>query len=218
MGKRLEQELIRLRQRVATMANSVQQALADSVAALRTADIDAANRVCEADVVINDQRFALESDIVTVIATQQPVAGDVRLLVGILEIATELERMGDYAKDIGRIAIRQHPHKLDNLPFDISEISGHAINMLERAITAFVDGNPELATTVAKDDDHVDNLCLSLHRKLVQDASSDGASLQDAMRLLPAIHNIERFADRVTNICERIVYIETSQQVEFDDL
>ena len=216
MSRILKQELDDLQQRVATLAGLVQTALGSAVSTLIDADRDAAHFVCDEDQVINRLRFALESDVVTIIATQQPVAGDVRLLVGVLEIASELERMGDYAKDVARIAIEQSSHGAPELPDQVARMAEHACAMLEQATTAFLDGDAQLATEVARDDDAIDECCDIVHRGLIERVRSGETSIDDSLRLLPVVHNIERFADRVTNICERIVYVATGEQVEFD--
>ena len=217
MSKLLDQELAELKQRVVAMAHDVRQSMGAAIAALVDSDAEAAGIVREADRAINEQRFSLESDTVAVIATQQPVAGDARQLAGSLEIATELERMGDYAQDIARIAQFQSQRGSPNPPAGIVRMSNFAAQMLERAMQAFVDGDPELAAEVANEDDAVDELCWNLHRELVKNAYADESALEAVIRLLPAIHDVERFADRVTNICERVVYIATGEQVEFND-
>lgn len=213
----LPRQLEKLKQRLVKMGHAVQQSLDAAVGVLLNADADAARVVCAGDKAINEERYSLESDVVGVIATQQPVAHDVRLLIGILEIATELERMADYAKDIARIAIRQAPHGTPGPPFGLVRMADHATAMLEQAMTSFLNGDAQLAKEIIRKDDAVDELCAELHRKLVERAHSDEAELDEAVRLLPAVHDVERFADRVTNICERIVYIETGEQIEFDD-
>ena len=216
MGRLLDRELVVLRQRVAIMGAAVGKAIEAATAALLAADGQAAEEIYRADKAINDQRFALEEEVVTVISTQQPVAGDVRLLVGILEISSELERMGDYAKDIARATIKQADHGLPSMGDEFSKMSQQAAAMLESAMQAFLATDAELATSVARQDDDVDQICVSLHRQLVQQAHTDNASLDTAMRLLPVVHNVERFADRTTNICERVVYIATGKLVEFE--
>lgn len=211
----LPKELEKLKQRLVAMGHTVQQSLAAAVAVLLNVDIDAAKVVCDGDDAINEARYSLESDVVGLIATQQPVAHDVRMLIGILEIASELERMADYGKDIARIAIRQAPHGNPQPPFGLVRMTEHAISMLQKAMTAFSSGDEQLARKTVDEDDAVDALCAELHRKLLERAHSDEAELDQAVRLLAAVHNVERFADRVTNICERVVYIETGEQIEF---
>ena len=216
MGKRLHQELQDLRSGVLAMAAMVEQSLQAAVATLLKADADAAEQVRQGDTAINDRRFALENETVNILVTQQPVATDLRLLVGVLEITSELERMGDYSKDIARVAIRQAEPGVPQV-LGIEEMARLATDMLSQAVTAFDQGDAELATKAAREDNTVNQQCAALHRQLVQDAHADPDALEEALRILPAIHNIERFADRVTNICERTVYIITAEQVEFGD-
>ena len=215
MSKLLEQELNDLQQRVETMATAVRQAFDTATTALLEANADAGRVICEGDTAINEQRFALENDAVAVIATQQPVAGDVRLLAGILEIVIELERMGDYAKNIAQTACCQAERGAPARPDGISQMSKIAGEMLTNAIKSFADRDADLARSVADQDDEIDNLCWTLHRDMLQRAYTDQAEVEQAIRLLPVVHDIERFADRATNICERVVYIVSGEQVEY---
>ena len=215
MSKLLNRELMELKARVVAMADSVRQALEASIAALLQADDGAARAVCAGDAAINEMRFSIENDTIGLIATQQPVAHDVRLLAGIFEIVTELERMGDYAKDIAEIAIRQVASGAPNPPNGLLQMAELAGGMLAQAIKAFSDGDAELAESIAREDDKVDALCWELHRIVLEHAYAGPSEIEEVIRFLPAVHDIERFADRATNICERVVYIETGNQVEY---
>ena len=215
MSKLLEKELSDLQKQVDSMALSVRQGLDASVAALFDTDVDMARVVCSGDLSINDQRFALENATIGVIAMHQPVARDVRLLAGIFEIAIELERMGDYAKSIAEVTIRHAGQGPLNPPDGLRQMASLACDMLEQAIRSLSDQDTELAKSVASDDTKVDVLCWQLHRELLQRAYADETELEVAVRFLTVVHDIERFADRATNICERVVYIVTGEQVEF---
>ena len=216
MSRLLNHQLQKLRQQIQELAESVQQSLRDAVQSLLDADAVAAQSVCDGDRAINARRYTLETDIVSMIATQQPMAGDLRLLIGVLEIATELERMGDYAKDIARIAIRQQPHGTPEAAEGTVPMMDCALSMAQRTVRAFCDSDAQLARQVVSDDDRIDEACQRLHRELLERARVDENVLEETVRLLPVVHNIERFADRVTNICERIVFIVTGEQVEFE--
>lgn len=216
MRNLLQQELAELKRRILSMASLVQQSLSGAVDALLNADSDRAQKIFDGDQAINEQRFSIENDAAVVLATQQPVAGDLRLIIGILEIATELERMGDYSKDIARNAMSSELVVPLDIADGIKEMCGLAVETVNMAAHAFVENNDFLAAKVAKDDIPIDQLCERLHRDLIGLVSTNDASLDDVMRILPVVHNVERFADRSLNICERVVYIATGQQVEFD--
>lgn len=216
MSKILQQEMQRQHEQIARMSSDVRDALRSAVKSLLENDPALAQDVIEGDEKINALRFNLEHDIAGLIATQQPVAIDVRRLLSALEVASELERMGDYAKDIARNAAKQPACTNSELQSELSEMAAAATAMLDQAMTAFENNDAKAAHAVAAADDQVDAQCHQLHRKIVEQVRSDETFFDTALRLLPIVHNVERFADRVTNICERIVYVATGEQVEFD--
>ncbi len=216
MGKALSERLRELKHRIAVMAGEVHRALTMAIEAVATGDGGVARAVCSGDVAINEQRFALEKDTVSVLATQQPAAGDLRLAVGILEITTELERMGDYAKEIARGVMHTPPARVPNLPPEIFQTRDLSLVMLDKAMQAFAASDAELATQLAKQDEEIDQLCQTLRQIVLKQATAGEPEFDEAIRLLPLVHALERFADRVTNICERVVYIATGDYVEFD--
>lgn len=198
------------------LGSMVEQALLNAVDALKFRDIKAANEVYEEDQAINDKRYAIENAVLILISTQQPVARDLRLLAAVLEITTELERMGDYAKGIAKVVI-----KLANetIPIPIREISRMAelgISMLHRALTAFVSENPKQAVEIPAEDDEVDELYNEVYRSMVNAMITDPSIIDNANLILWVAHNLERTADRVTNICERTIFIATGEMMEMD--
>jgi phosphate transport system protein len=148
------------------------------------------------------------------IATQQPMAHDLRLLASILEIAGELERMGDYAKGIANINIRMGEEPLLKPLIDIPRMAQIGTSMLHRALTAFVNEDVEAAKAIPMDDDEVDALYNQVYRELMLLIIQDPKSIERANWLLWTAHNLERVADRVTNICERTVFIATGEMAE----
>jgi phosphate transport system protein len=216
MSKMLDQELDRLRQRVLPMAQSVGESLSDALAALTDGDERAAREVGERDEAVNQERFALEAEAIALLARQQPMAGDLRFLIGLLQIVTELERMGDYTKDIAGIAARQAAEG----PVEIAGLRAMrevSQRMLDETLQAFIQNDPARATSIARLDDEVDKLCRDRHRWLLEQAHENPRALEQSLHLLQVVHDIERFADRITNICECIVYIATGEHVEFED-
>ena len=168
------------------------------------------------DVQINAKRFELENDIIITIATTQPVmAGDLRLVASILEVVGELERMGDYAKGIARITLLMGNQPPVKPLIDIPRMVEIAVDMLHRAVTAFVNHDAEAARQIPPEDDQVDALYNQIYRELVTIMLNDPSTIDRANYLLWVAHNLERVADRVTNICERAIYTATGQLMEF---
>ena len=212
----LDQKIKNLKDEVKSLEEMVRKATFDAVDALMKQDTKEAKRVYYGDIDINDKRFNIEMDCLVTIATQQPLASDLRVLASILEIITELERMGDYAKGIARIAfmIRKEPilKPLKDLP-KMAEIT---LNMLNRAINAFIDEDAATARVIPNDDDRVDELFNKIYRELIESMTSDSEAIKQANHLQWAAHNVERMADRVTNICERTIFVETGELLELD--
>ena len=212
----LERKLQELNDEVLLLGSMVEQATLASVRALKDRNLAAAEEVYRGDHKINDKRFEIEERTITLIATQQPMARDLRLLTAILEVITELERMGDYAKGIGRISINLGPESRLKPPADLITMAEISVDMLHRALEAFVPGNAELARSIPKDDDKVDALFNIVHTEILQQMIKEPGNIATINHLLWACHNLERLADRVTNICERTVFIATGQLLEFD--
>jgi phosphate transport system protein len=212
----LERKLQELLDEVLLLGSMVEQATLDAVRALKDRNLAAAEEVHRNDKKINDKRFEIEERTITLIATQQPMARDLRLLTAILEIITELERMGDYAKGIGRITMNLGAESRLKPPADLVTMAEVGVDMLHRALEAFVTGNAELARSIPKDDDRVDELFTVVHTTILQYMIDQPTNIVQINHLLWACHNLERLADRVTNICERTVFIATGMLKEFD--
>ena len=216
LRKAFEQQLQELKEKVLVLGSTVEEALLQSAEALRKRDREAARRVVEMDREINRKRFALETLAIDLIATQQPVAHDLRLLASILEIAGELERIGDYAKGIAIINIRMGSLVEIPTPVEITAMAQKAANMLRQALVAFVKEDAERARAIPQEDDEVDALYLRIYRDLMAQIVSEPSLIEGANWLLWAAHNLERAADRVTNVCERTVYTITGEMTEMD--
>lgn len=212
----LEQELERLQDQVLVLGSMVGEALVESVRLLKARDIEGSKRLVAADRTINEKRFAIENDVLTLIATQQPMASDLRILATILEIITELERMGDYAKGIGRINVMIGEEPLLKPLIDIPYMANKVRDMLDRALDAFVRRDVEAARAIPKEDDEIDNLYNQVYRELLTFMMQDPHTIDRASYLLWVAHNLERAADRVTNICERVVFTVTGEMKEMD--
>jgi phosphate transport system protein len=212
-----ERQLQTLLDQVLILGSMVEQAVLDSLDALRRRDHAAARRIYEADLRINEKRYAIESECVTLIATQQPMARDVRFLAAILEIITELERIGDYAKGICKINLLLSEEAIDPIIlYDLQQMAKLGLDMLQRALDAFVAGDAKTAREIPAEDANVDQLYNQVYRKLMEQMTADTATIDRANHMMWAAHNLERMADRVTNICERIVYVSTGEMKELD--
>jgi phosphate transport system protein len=195
----------------------VQRALLESVDLLARRDLAGAKRIIAADSAINSKRFAIEANALALIAMQQPMAGDVRILAAVLEIATELERIGDYAKGISKINLLIGRTEFIKPLVDIPLMAIKATDMLRRALSAFVRRDVEMARAIPREDDEVDALYNQIYRELLALILSDPHNIDQATHLLWAAHNLERAADRVTNICERTVFMAIGKMTELDE-
>jgi phosphate transport system protein len=214
LRKTFEIEMQQVKDEILVLGSMVEQAILDSVEALKKRDIKAAEKVFAEDQKINEKRFAIENKLMVLIATQQPMAHDLRLLASSLEIISELERMGDYAKGIANINIRMGDEPLLKPLIDVPRMAQKGVDMLHRALTAFVNEDAETAKTLPVEDDEVDALYNQVYRELMTFVIQDPKTIERANWLLWVAHNLERFADRVTNICERTVFIATGQMKE----
>ena len=212
--KTFENELKEVKDEILVLGSMVEEAILGSVEALKKRDIKEAEKILAADKEINKKRFEIESQLMILIATQQPMAHDLRLLASSMEIISELERMGDYAKGIANINIRMGDQPLLKPLIDVPRMAQIGTGMLHRALTAFVDEDVEAAKAIPIEDDEVDALYNQVYRELMTFVISDPKSIERANWLLWVAHNLERVADRVTNICERTIFIATGEMEE----
>jgi phosphate transport system protein len=199
---------------ILVMGSMVSKAIIRSVEALKSRDIKAANQIIADDQGINRKRFEIEESCIELIATQQPMATDLRTITAILNITTEIERIGDYAVGIARIVILIGNEPLIKPLVDIPLMAKKTVDMLDRCLQAFIDRDAEAAKKIAREDDEIDNLYDQIFRELLNIMAEDPKTITRATRLMWTAHNLERAADRVTNICERVVYIVTGKMEE----
>ena len=216
LRKTFETEIQQLKDEIILLGSLVEQNLLDSVDAMKRRDTAASERVIALDKQINEKRFSLENQVMIVIATQQPMARDLRLLASIFEVISELERMGDYAKGIGVINVRMGGQDLLKPLVDIPLMAQISADMLHRALLAFVNEDVETARLIPAEDDKVDDLYNQVYRELMTYIVADPQNIERANWLLWVAHNLERFSDRVTNICERTIFIVTGNLTEID--
>lgn len=214
LRKTFEHEIQELKDETILLGSMVEQALLDSVQAFKSRDMEKSQRIIDLDKKINAKRYELENQVMIVIATQQPMAHDLRLLASFFEVISELERMGDYAKGIGVINIRMGEQMLLKPLVDIPRMAEKSASMLHRALDAFVREDVETARLIPPEDDEVDHLYDQVYRELMTYVVSDPKNIERANWLLWVAHNIERFSDRVLNICERTIFVVTGQYKE----
>jgi phosphate transport system protein len=214
LRKTFENEIQQMKDDVLVLGSMVEKAILDSVEALKKRDIKASEKLFEEDKEINKKRFEIENKLMVLIATQQPMAHDLRLLASSMEIISELERMGDYAKGIANINIRMGDSPLLKPLIDVPRMAHIGVEMLHEALTAFINEDIELARSIPVKDDEVDALYNQVYRELMTFVIQDPKTIERANWLLWVAHNLERVADRVTNICERTVFIATGEMQE----
>ena len=214
--EKFEHDLHRLHDEVLALGAMAERAVDESVQALKNQDLAKAEKIIEADRHINERRYAIENEALTLIATQQPMAGDLRDLAAILEIASELERMADYAKGIANIALMIGAEPLIKPLIDLPRMAAKACDMLHRSLEAFLRKDVEAARAIPKEDTQVDALYNQIYRELITYIIADPKAIDQATRLTWVAHNLERVADRVGNICERIVFSITGHGEELD--
>jgi phosphate transport system protein len=202
MRKTFESEIQKLKNELLVLGSMVEQQIVGSVDALKKRDIDASRRIYEIDLQVNAKRYAIEEQVMVAIATQQPMAHDLRLLASILEVSGELERMGE--------------QPLLKPLIDTPRMAQIGADMLHRALAAFVNEDVKVAGSIPYEDDEVDALYNQIYHELMMFVIQDAKTIERANWLLWVAHNLERVADRVTNICERTIFVATGEMKEID--
>ncbi|MDD5189830.1 MAG: phosphate signaling complex protein PhoU [Dehalococcoidales bacterium] len=199
---------------ILAMGSMSSKAILNSIEALKYRNIEQAKQIIDNDVIINQKRFEIEEKCIELIATQQPMANDLRTIVAVLNIITELERIGDYALGISRIVIMIGDEPPLKPLIDVPRMAEKTVDMLRRSLEAFINHDAESAKQISAEDDLVDNLYDQVYRELLVFMMEDPKTITRATRLMWVAHNLERAADRVTNICERTVFVITGKMEE----
>jgi phosphate transport system protein len=210
------QQLEALHTEIRALGQVVIVSITRAIDALRRQDVEAAQRIRADDERIDQAQAALEEHALMVMATQQPMAGDLREIIAAIEIASELERIGDYAKGVAKITIRNADQPLVSPLVDIPQMAEEAINMLGTALDAYVNRDPEAARQLAGLDDQVDELSGHLRAELLALIQRDPTTAARAVDLMFVAHNLERIADRTTNIAERVIFMVKGDVVELN--
>lgn len=210
----LDHELEIISEDMLLLGNMVEQALVSAVMALKDHDFEKSKLVRDGDEKVNAKRFEVEGQIMVTIATQSPITRDLRFLSSCLNICTELERIGDYAKAIANANLKSGGISIPNLLIIVKKMGLKTRDMLHRSMTAFVEDDAETAQHIIFEDDVVDSHYQNLYEACIQRVVSDARYVQRISYLLWVAHSLERAADRVTNICERTMYVKTGSFVE----
>lgn len=207
--ERFRKHINKLEDEMMDLGCTVAAAVGNAVAALKNRDIDAAKKIIENDVIINRKRWVTEENCINLIALQQPVASDLREIIAIMNIITDLERIGDYAEGIAKIVILLGKEPLVKPLVNIPQMAEKGLDMLNRSLKAFINRDSDLAKKICDEDDEVDKLHDKTYHELLSCMIAKPDTITNATYLIWASHNFERIADRVTNICERTVFLVT---------
>lgn len=211
-----DRELQELQDKVIALGSQVSSMLIDSVQYLKIRDLQGSQSIIELDRKVNEMRYSIESEVLALIALRQPAAVDLRTLAAILEIAGELERIGDYAKGIGKINLLIGDELLIKPIIDLPVMANKVHSMLDRVLEAFIDRDVDAARAIPKEDDEVDAFYTQTYTELAALIMAKPSRLEQANYLLWAAHNLERAGDRVINLCERIIFTVTGKLEEID--
>ena len=208
--------LASLQDELLELGSMVEQAVVRVVDALKRRDLALSQQIVDEDDIIDRKRFELEERCVEIIATQQPLAGDLRILIAVLHIAVELERMGDYGEGIAKISLMMGDQPTIKPLIDIPRMADMATAMLRRSLDALVNRDVDLALQICNDDDEIDALYDQVYRELLVFMIQDPKTIQRATYLLWIAHDLERVADRATNIAERVIFLVTGRLMEIN--
>lgn len=212
-----DRELRMLQEELLGVGSMVEKAIANSIEGLKQRDLELSRQVVQDDDVIDARRYEIEERCVNLIAKQQPIAIDLRTIIAILHIVGELERMGDYAEGIAKISIAMGGDPPLKPLIDIPRMADKASMMLRRSLEALVNRDIVAAQGIGVDDDEVDALYDQIYRELLTFMLDDPRTITRATYLLWVAHDLERIADRATNIAERVIYLVTGEHVEIQE-
>jgi phosphate transport system protein len=209
-----EHQLQTLQEEMRVLGSMVEEAISRSTDALKNRDLPLAKQVIEDDRNINQKRYDIEEMCIELIATQQPLARDLRIIIAVLNIIVDLERIGDHAEGNAKIAIMIGDEPPLKPYIDVPRMAEKTNEMMRQAMDAFTRRDAEAARRVIAEDDIVDQLYDQVFRELLTYMAEDPRTISRATRLIWVAHNLERSADRVTNICERVIFVITGKMEE----
>lgn len=213
----LEAEEREIKDGILRMGSLVAERVIDAIVALENHDATAATRVIESDGEINDLEHEISNRIHRTIATQQPVARDLRFLLTLDHVAYDLERMGDYASSVAKQVRKLAPHPPIGEYVHLPQMGRLGATMVRDVLEAVVDIDPERARVVAQRDDELDELYHKIFAQILELMRANPGNVDLGMRLAFAAHYLERVGDRVTNIAEDVVFLATGEVTELND-
>jgi phosphate transport system protein len=211
-----QQHLDALREDVLDLGSRAERAIGRAMSSLQRRDLDLARAVVKDDREIDRRRFAIEESAVDLIATQQPMASDLRTLIATLHIATELERIADYAAGIAHISILLGEQSLPQPLGRLHQMADVGTRMMRDSLTAFTNRDVQLAHAVCEVDDDLDALYDANYAEVIGRMLIEPGAAKVLTYQLWTAHNLERIGDRATNICERVVYLVTGRMEEIN--
>jgi phosphate transport system protein len=209
----LDLDLRGLMDDVLLMGSMVEKAVEKSVDGLKRRDLELSHRVIAEDTIVDEKRLEIEGKCIRIIATQEPVARDLRFIVAVLNIIVDLERMADHAEGIAKISVMMGDKPPLKALIDIPRMAEKSNDMLRRSLNALVARDVDAAIKVCADDDEVDALYDQVYRELLTFMIKDPKTIDPATHLLWVAHNLERIADRATNIAERVIFMVTGKMI-----
>lgn len=211
-----DHQLDELKHEIIRMSALVEEVLAKSMKALIAHDADAAKIIMDGDDVIDDLNASIEETCITLIATQQPLAGDLRVIFAAVKMATDLERIADYGVGIAKCAVSLKDDEYIKPLVDLPRMTDIACAMLRDSVRAFADRDPERAVEAAKQDNELDALFQQVYSELLTFVMEDPKCIHQMMAFVLIARYLERVGDHITNICEWIVYNLTGKKVDLD--
>lgn len=212
--KNFSQEMQEVKDDILLLGSMVEDIVMESVQALKDNDLEHSRQILANDQFINRKRYEVETSIMILLATQQPIARDLRTLAASLGVCTELERMGDYAKGIATINLRSEGLSMPFILREIYSMAEKTIEMLHHALTTYAEEDPRTAKSVIQYDDVIDECYSKLYSDAVNSVIGDPRNIERVNYVIWVAHNLERLGDRVTNICEQVIYMVTGERPE----
>lgn len=212
----LDRELNTLREKLLRLGAMVAEAIPDAVQALRDINMQLAQRIIGGDAALNELRFEIEQSCLSIIATQQPTASDLRAVIAAMNIVVDLERMGDHAAGVAKTVERMEAPREQHLPENLERMAALVQQMLREVLKVYAEQDADRAHNVARMDDQIDVTYQALFRELLEQMLEEERLIPNALYLLFVGHNLERIGDRVTNIAERVIFTASGEMQELN--
>lgn len=212
----LDRELVEIQEDLVRMGKMVENAIQLAIKSMKERDLAVAEQIVAGDEKLNQLRFHIEEVGLSTMATQQPAAGDLRAIIAAMNIVGDLERMGDHAAGIAKTTLRMAEAEWLDVPVELEKMADLASEMLRKAMQAYTELDTDLAYSVATEDDYIDQQYKKLFRSLVKLMSSQPEAAESALYLMFTGHNMERIADRATNVAERVIFLSSGEMTELN--